>query len=314
MRRVVAVLGAVLLVVVAVFVRGLIDGDDDSGGDDGGNGSPSGTDVTLVCIEELQAVCEAMEADGAIAGFSTEDGGETVDRLAAGEDLEADGWLAIEPFPGMADVGRGEAGLDPLFDEPAGVGFTATPALVTHPGRSAAFEEACNEVDWRCVGDMAGEQWGDHGGDQGWGEVNVGLESPDSATGLLAAGQAASDYLSLDTFATNDLDSTAVVRWLDGFDEGDDVLRRMRTEGPGAFSAVGVLDQQAEAAQGADLGIFYPAPMFRAEVVLVAAGGSADDLVDGDALAEALAAEGWREGGTEGMSSPGAYYALREEL
>ncbi|HYF47146.1 MAG TPA: hypothetical protein VD926_13105, partial [Acidimicrobiales bacterium] len=122
--------------------------------------------------------------------------------------------------------------------------------------------------------------------------------------------------LGLDTFATNDLDASDADRWISRFEEGDGVLGQLVTRGAGAFSAVGGLDVEARAltgtAQGADLGIFYPAPMFRAEVVVVAPGRSADGLVGDDDLAEALAEAGWDDEAGGGLPSAGALYALRE--
>src|SRR3712207_5937127 len=124
MRRVVAVLGAVLMVVVAVLVRGVLDDDEGAGSGATGGGGEDG-EVTLLCLDELGDVCRALEDDGAIDDFDAEPAGTTIDRLAAqGAELEADAWLTLLPFPEIAGVARDEAGLGPYFAEPDGLGWS----------------------------------------------------------------------------------------------------------------------------------------------------------------------------------------------
>lgn len=312
-------LGAVLMVIVAIFVRGLIDGDDDPGGggsSDGGDGEPG---ISLVCADELADVCDDLLDAGEIEGFDAEPAGDTVDRLAEeGAELEADAWLTLDPFPGIADIARGEANLGAIFDEALGVGFATPVGIAVQPARVDAVTAACDdEVDWPCLGELVGDEWADHGGEATWGSIEVGLEDPTSATGLLTAAQAVAGHLDLPTFATNDLDGSDANRWISRFEDGADVLTQMVLQA-GSFDAVGALGQAAEdlaaSARGRGMGIFYPAPMFEAEVVLVAPAGSADGLVDGDALTDALADQGWGEGASSPLPSPGALYALREQL
>ena len=323
MRRVVAVLGAVLLVVVAIFVRGLIDGDDESGGDEpaNSNGSDGEPGITLVCIEELQAVCDAMEQDGAIDGFDTEAAGDTVDRMADGEDLGADAWMTLDPFPGIADIAAGQAGNGRAFGDVAHSGRSTSLAIAAHPDRTSAVEDVCDEVAWRCVLSIAGEPWADQGVDLP-GTVEVGLPDPAStASGLLLAAQAVGELVDNPDFASNDLIGSEVTRSLRTLDESaaQDPLTAMITRGAGQFSLVGALGNDAEAIgetdRGAGMGIFYPAPMYRAEVVLAAGGGSAEGLLDDGVLAEALADAGWTDAEIDPpLPDPGTLYALRQEL
>jgi hypothetical protein len=317
MRRLVAVLGAVFMVGAALLVRDFVAGDDEGGGDSSETDDRP-ADLTLVCAEELEAVCEALEDDDAIAGFATEDAGVTVDRVAT-EDLEADAWLTLDPFPGMADVAREQAGEGTQYDEPMGTEVSTDMAIVAHPSRADALAEACGgEVDWECLGEVADDPWSEHGGDAAWGQINIGMENLDSASGLLTSAQAVGDYVENDQFASNDLDANDVDRWMNQFSRGDGALDDMVLQGAGAYSAVGALGTEAEAAgasaQGQGLVISYPAPMYRAEVVLVAPGASAEDLIDPDVLASALADAGWEGGGATTLPSAGAMYALREEL
>ena len=318
MRRLVAVLGAVLMVVVAVLVRGVLDGDD-AGSADGGDEGRSDGEVSLLCADELEAVCRALRDDGEIADYALEAAGDTVDRMTVdGEDLGADGWLTVDPFPELTEVGRGVANLGRLFGEPAATGRTTGLAVAVDPDRTVALINACDdEVTWPCLGELAGDRWSTHGGEAAWGPVTVGVEGPDSATGLLTTTQAAAAHLDLPDFATNDLQSGEVFRWLGRFEPGLDVAGTMVLR-PGSFSAVATLEVEAErlagTAQGEGLGIFYPAPMYRAEVVVVAPRADADGLIGDEALDEALDEAGWGTERGEPLPGAGAVYALRERL
>jgi hypothetical protein len=324
-RRVVAVLGAVLLVLVAVVARGALDGDDDSDGgssgsdSDGSDGEPG---ISLVCIEELQAVCEALEEDGAIEGFSAEPAGDTVDRLADQDaELGADAWLTLDPFPGIADVAGDQAGEGRVFGDVEHSGRSTPLGLAVHPDRTAAVDDVCDDVTWTCALDVAGDRWADHGADLP-GSIELGLPDPGStATGLLLATQAVGEVVGTPDFASNDLTGAQVSRALRVLDESgaEDPLTAMITRGAGQFTLVGALGNDADAIgatdQGAGIGIFYPAPMFRAEVVLAAPGGSAEDLLDEGALADALGTSGWSDDAIDTpLPDPGVLYALREEL
>ncbi|MET1048223.1 MAG: hypothetical protein ABWZ55_01215, partial [Acidimicrobiales bacterium] len=162
MRRVLAVLGAVLMVAVALLLRSFLDGGDD--GDQASGDRGNGDVPTLVCAEELADVCEALERDG-VADVTVEPVGETVDRLGAVDaDLGADAWLTLDPFPQQVDERREFATGSALFGEPLATDRSSPLALVAFADRAAALEADCPEVDWACLGDAAGEAWADHGG------------------------------------------------------------------------------------------------------------------------------------------------------
>ncbi len=319
MRRVLAVLGAVLMVAVALLVRSFIDG---SGGD---AGDPDGGDdaLSLLCAEELAAVCRTLEDEG-LAEVEIEAVGETVDRLGPVDtELGADAWLTLDPFPQQVNDRRRFATGTDLFADPIAAGYSTGLALVAQDDRGAALEVACAEVGWACLGDAAGEPWSDHGGEAAWGPVKAGYDPPDiSAAGLLVLAQAMADHLGDPGFAGQDIDE----RWLGDLEDSvptrtaGSALLRLAQQGGAAFGAVGALGTEAEAvadtAQGGDLTIFYPAPMFRASVVL-APGPDADpdalgDLLDDAALAAALAEGGWdRDGPGAPLPSAGVLDALR---
>ena len=57
MKRLLALLAAVFMIALAVFVRGQIDDEDDN---NGGGTSANGSGGTLVCVTELDAVCREL--------------------------------------------------------------------------------------------------------------------------------------------------------------------------------------------------------------------------------------------------------------
>ncbi len=316
MRRVLAVLGAVLMVAVALLVRSAIDS-----GDDGGSGGGGGDDAApqLLCAEELAEVCQTLADDG-LAEVTIEPVGTTVDRLGEVDaDLEADAWLTLDPFPQQVNDRRQLATGNPLFADPLASGFSTGLALVAQDDRGAALEADCAAVGWACVGDAAGEPWADHGGETTWGPVKPGYDAPDtSATGLLVIAQAMADHLEDPGFAGQDIDA----RWLGDLEDAvptrtaGSSLLKLAQQGGAAFGAVGALEADAEAvsetAQGEDLSIFYPDPMFRASAVLAPGRGgdedlldALDDLVTSDELAEAFADAGW-DNVTDGVPLPSA--------
>jgi hypothetical protein len=317
MRRVVALVGALIMVGSALLLRSAL-GDDDGGGD---SGSGDGDDrIALLCAEELADVCQTLEDDG-LADVQVEAVGTTVDRLSEETaELEADAWLTLDPFAVQVDQRREFATFEPLFDESIPLDGSTGLAIVGFDDRIEALAEDCGEVDWACLGDAAGEPWSEHGGESAWGSVKPGYDAPDtSATGLLVLTQAMADHVGRTDFASQDIDDG----WLRDLEDavpprtGSSALDTLLTQGRAAFGAVGALGLDAEAAagggRGADLVITYPSPMFRATVVLAPRRGfDADELVDTDALAEALEAAGWAAGESgEPLPSAGAIDALR---
>lgn len=318
MRRLLALLGALLMVAVALLVRSLVAGDDDDGSGGGGGDGP----LALLCAPELAPVCDDLEGAG-LAEVTVEDIGVTVDRLGQVDaDLDVDAWLTLDPFPAQVDERRRFATGDDLFTEVAATGHGTGLALVAFDDRGAALEGWCPEVGWACVGDAAGEPWADHGGEAAWGSVRPGYDAPDrSGSGLLVLAQAMADHLDDPGFAAQDIDTP----WLGDLEDavptrtGPSALLTLVQQGRAAYGAVGALGVDAEraaaTAQGQDLVIFYPAPMFRANVVVASAPGSADAverLVGDERLADALAEAGWdADGGGDALPSAGVLDALR---
>ncbi|MEZ5309166.1 MAG: hypothetical protein R2735_00950 [Microthrixaceae bacterium] len=96
MKRFLAILGAVVMILVAVLIRGAMD--DDSPFDrSGGKDRPSAAKPKLLCATELTDVCKAIE-DAGIATVSVADSGTTIDLLAKERTANFDLWLTAGPW------------------------------------------------------------------------------------------------------------------------------------------------------------------------------------------------------------------------
>jgi hypothetical protein len=231
-RRLVALLVAVGLVVLAVVIRSGID-----------NGGRSGSGrLRLVCAPELQQPCRALSGNVEV---TIEEPGATADRLEkASGDLGLDGWLTPGPWPEIVRDARQRAGKDPLLSVGPHIASSRI-ALAVWPDRLQVLVGSCpnREIGWRCVGDVAGKgTWTAVGGPPGWGAVKLGIPDPSNdATGLAALGAATVAYFARTDLSSSDLDDPGFRAWLRGLAlaEADhpgleDVLTIGRAEAAGA--------------------------------------------------------------------------------
>lgn len=95
-ERVLAIFGAVALIVVAIVVRSVVTDDDQQTGGGGGKGQRP----VVACTPDLMAVCQALADDGKIASDPP--------ALDLGDDAMADdtidGWITWDPAPGIANI------------------------------------------------------------------------------------------------------------------------------------------------------------------------------------------------------------------
>lgn len=316
MKRLLALVAALAMVGLAIVLRGLID---DDSGDDGSSGGGDDGRLTLVCGPELLAACDYLETGDDGISVTIEDEAETAARLADGSlvlDAET-AWLAAGPWPDIA----ASAGLD-VPDLAGSEVLAHTPAvIVARNDRMEAINSACGSANWSCIGDAAGGQWTDLGGEAAWGRVEVGLPDPDSGDGTVAVNQAVASRVGRTDFATNDLDVPEVEDWFetlaaeskDNASSISPLSQFLRV--PGSLGVVGALEAEAisqleSAAVADELATTVSEPTSNAEVRLWAGD---DDLLDSlldrlgqDRLTGALVDEGWRSGGPDTTGLPAA--------
>lgn len=134
--RLVALVAAVVMVVVAVQVRaGLDDREVDR--------RPH-----VVCASELAFVCEVISGD---ADVDVEPAGITTDRLLAADEVDLDGWITPGPWAAMVRQSRERASKPGLLTASAPVA-RARLAVAVWPERLTALRTTCGgEVGWACL-------------------------------------------------------------------------------------------------------------------------------------------------------------------
>lgn len=333
MKRVGALVAAVAMVAGAMWARDRLD----ARGDGGGDPVLAADRPVLLCATELAAVCDALEVDPLV-----EDPGDTLDRVAGGEPLGADGWLVTSPWPAMAAI-VAAAGTVPELE--VGDVIARSPAvLVVATAREQALAAGCGgDVGWACVGEVAGEPWGEHGGEATWGTVRAAHGDPGTLPGLTVVAAAAAGFLGTTDYATNDLETDAFDDWFTELERAAtsaargrrDLVRQLLAVGPSDLSIVGALEAEAGPAvagaanpQGV---VLYPSPMVTADVVLATVPGAAGagalrDAVGAPEAAEVLVQLGWRVPGRppaagvgseplpadDGLPDAGVLVALRQ--
>jgi hypothetical protein len=353
-KRFLALLAAVAMVAGAFFLRDWLDDRDDPG-DNSSDDPPSGDEqMHLVCDPSLSRYCRDLE--DADEGLTVEiiDSATASDRFGdpafSSRDDEADGWLVPAPFPTMVDEARGRAGQSPVFGDPVGPYGRSPLVIAMWTERADVLAPDCADgvVGWRCIGDGAGQPWGDLGGSPAWGRLKPGFESPtSSATGLLVVGQASADFFESPDFASNDFATGGFRGWLRNLVDSvprfpataGTPLDQMLAVGPASYDLVGTTEAEAvpkveSSRDNERLVIIYPSPMATADVLFAPVRGAAGaerlgQLLDGDDSREALAALGWRVDGQDlapglpadldlpdgtGLPRPGVLQALRNEL
>src|SRR5690349_3312247 len=118
MRRALAIIGVVLMLAIALFIRSRGEASKQAAADEKAK-------ATLYCAQELGKVCDTLKANDKNLTVVTEDASRTLSTLT-GPDFNRtktpiDGWLAPQPYIDLANEGRSRAGLDPLFGPPSRV-------------------------------------------------------------------------------------------------------------------------------------------------------------------------------------------------
>jgi hypothetical protein len=335
MSRLAALLGAVILVIGALWIHGDLDSDGEANGGNGANGEAP----RLLCAAELGAVCERLRATGDVQ-VEIDTATNTTSRLAvaAGPDVEDpgfDAWLVPSPAAEIVVDERRRAQLEPLL---AGRELRSVAdsrlALVIWNDRRQVLADACETLDWKCIGEVAGEPWASIGGEPAWGTVKPGHANPSlDPIGLDVIGQAAAEYFGTTNLSTTDYEDGAFLGWFSQLENavrpatGNTPLGQMLAAGPAAYDVVGTTDaearpQLADAApdRRRSIALTYPAPVARVDLVYAPVAGSERaeeirDLLLGDGQ-EILEQAGWdvdRAGHPprhEGLPDAGSLQAL----
>jgi len=288
-KRVLAVIGAIALVLAAIALRSLIDDGDDPGG---GRGAAA----LVVCDPDLRRACEALTD----VEVRVQDSAATSAALVAG-DAELDVWVTSSAWLEVttARLDRTSAPLGeavPLASSPIGLHALAD--------RAAVLELHCaGGPTWRCIGDAAGRPWSEIGGPSAWGSVRIGLPDPDTAVGLATLGAVAVGHFDGTDFAANDF--TGFRDWLARLAGpsrgGDRTLLRTLLRVRGTYDGAALTE--AEAGGQAALATMTASPEVRARAVAVPVDGRLSPAAR-RGLQGALVDAGWTADDLDAAVSP----------
>lgn len=303
MKRVGALVGAVVMIVAALAVRGTFG---ESDGDNGGGGASANSGI--VCPTEFSEVC------GVVDGARRERAGTTADALLAsdGEVLENEAWIVPAAWARLVIAERERLDLDPLYEIDGDALASSTVTLVVWDGRAEQLAGRCGRaVDWSCLAEHDGSSLID--GDR----VRTGAPSVDSATGLGVAATQAANLLGRSDYATNDFTgsfASLAARLAAG--QRDDPVGAMRLQGPGLLTAAATISADAATLTtnfGTLVAIDDIAPPGRIDVVVMIRSGGSLDPDTRSALESAFVDAGWAPpaDGPDGLPSGGVLAAIR---
>ncbi len=281
-----AVIGAFVLIALAIFVRGLlVDGGNGSGSDGPGEKGDGGKPV-IACTPELMDVCDALAKSGSIA----KDPPELDLPDAADPPPEVDGWITWNPAPQIANSAVQP---DNVWQEPVVLGSAAGAVLIDRLSLTALPSACRSKPTWTCLGQAAPE-------------LSIGVGDPVTSEGIARLAPFARTFTTEDDFQELDFEALddLIASPLEGQSDASDMADRIVTARGSLSMTSGpndLLAAQAGTQQGKqyELSVLTPSPRTRLVVVLagrVGRNGSVDDLACGsdppDALADPLTALG----------------------
>ena len=302
-QRVLAVLGAVVIVLVAVVVRGAID--DDGDGADGG-ASDADDQVLVACDTDLEEYCTALTG---LSGRFVEESATTSLGILGGALDEVDVWITTDVwFELTRGRAEGEIGTAEIL--------ASSPVVAAvDPDRAGAVSSLCEgQAIWRCLGDHAGAPWASLGGETTWGALDTGLPDADTAMGLSVIASVAVGYFGGQEFAANEFDG-AFEDWLARITSaapgGDPDPANTLVVRRGTYSAAGTVDARVGAITR-PVERMVATPPGAASIVLVDLPGGDDGSDVADQLRAALVAARWTpgSGAPEPILKPGVMAAL----
>ncbi len=295
--RLLAVLGAVAMIVAAVAVRSAID-DPGGGGSSPGTGpGPGGGAV----------VCDRALADACPPSSRTDEAPDTAAQLlGAPADRAAPAWVTVGPWPQMVDETRKIRSQEPVFSRTTAIASTRLVAVVKK-GRLA-----CQPVTWKCIGDAVAAK-------------TLTVAAPDArrSLGLLVRVAAVAGFLGGPPGSTADVtEDPGAMSWLGGLETAiADGRQRANTDlagwisqFPASTDAFLTTEADATAIRGSrvasQVDVVVPEPAVVAQAVV---GESGRGGFDSTGLRDRLAAAGWNTApasGATGLPSPDVLYAL----
>lgn len=303
-QRILAIIGAVALVGVALVLRGVL-ADDDTGGAGGSGGGSNGALPVVACSPGLQVICETLADEGyvdpAVVSF---DLGSPASTTGVLEDEQVDAWITWDPAGPISNFDAEDG--EPVWAEAVPVG--SSPLAI---GAKAPLEgDGCaGPTTWSCVVNQVGEQG-----------AAVAVGRPDRIDGLVRLHPVAMATLDDDDLI-EDIDAALL-----------DSIVSSSTQTPGPFAS----ELSAFAVRtGAYELIVGPAVALRERDVATVVTPAGDDVMtlvvtprtdgsttwierafDDDAVREAVRAAGVEPGtGTlADETRAGELYALRQEI
>lgn len=294
-KRLAALVGAVLLIVGAVALRGFLD--------DGGSVAVGREGAPVVCDPLVIEACEEAFPD---VDVTEEDPGVTLDRLLDERNPEPFVWVTAQVWFDILDVeiARQGRGSSPVGDTTAVA--ESNRVLVTGIG-----VEICEqEEQWSCL--AAGE------GDVS--KLDIGLDGPDSTMGVLTRGDLASGFFGGTDFASNDFATPGFRTWWNQVGERLEPAQR-KSSLDDLIVTQGRIDVavsvQAVWGQVTREGYAAVSPSDGEQVVVIGAGAIGDARVETDELVDLMREQGWQAAGPGSIRpadavSPGVLQALRQ--
>lgn len=280
-ERVLAIVGAVALIAVALLVRSwLADDDAEGGGSAGGSGGGSNGQPVVACTSDLAAICEALADDGRIAEDPP-----TLDLADSDDPPTVDGWITWDPAPFVVNENAGQGAS--IWSEPEVLG-SAPLGVLLYPDDDTEFDTDCN---WTCITERVGQDW------------PVGVGSPSTSEGLARWRPLAQALVDASDGAAGIPQARIDAILNSPANPQNDLTLQQFLTGPGRATAyIGLGPVLSDALGSRGLELVEPEPATTAAVVVAARNGEESvtlaDHLGGDALNDALAQVGVTPGGT----------------
>ncbi len=299
-KRLAALVGAVLLIVGAVVLRGFLD--------DGGSVAVGREGAPVVCDPLVIEACKLAFPDVEV---TEEQPGVTLDRLLDERNPEPFVWVTAQVW---FDI-LGEVSPRPTPIMSASVAVASSDRVIAFPTERPICPEpaVAEKVLWSCLSSADAAT------------LDLGFDGPDSTLGLLMWGDLTAAYFKgvdrqAADIATNDFDAD-FKRWRAGI---DDRLKRASS-----IAAVDVLvTRQGEldvattvgaewSGDGRQAGYTAVTPVDGEQGVVIGAGAIGDARIETDDLAARLVEQGWEPAAPDSTRPadavpPGVLQALRQ--